>query len=281
MSKDVGEAEFDAEVIERSHEVPVMVDFWAPWCGPCRMLSPVLEKLEAEDGGRFELVKINTDDNQRLAMQHGIQGIPAVKLYAGGKVVGEFVGAMPGATIRRFLDEHLPSAADEAVAEGQRRLAAGDRKGAMASLQAALQADEGHAGAHLALARLALEDGDADAVERHVDAIHPAAKEHEAGEFLRKALVFRRECEAAGGAEAVAQRLAADEGDLDAWYAQGCCHAVAQRWEPALESFLEVVMRKRKHRDGAAHQAMLVVFGLLGHHHDLTDAYQRKLQIYT
>ena len=81
---DVNEGSFEQDVIQRSANTLVVVDFWAPWCGPCRMLSPVLEKLEAEDGGRFELVKINTDDNQRLAMQHGIQGIPAVKLYAGG-----------------------------------------------------------------------------------------------------------------------------------------------------------------------------------------------------
>lgn len=279
MAKDVGEADFDAEVIERSHEVPVLVDFWAPWCGPCRMLSPVLEKLETESEGRFELVKINTDENQRLSMQHGIQGIPAVKLYAKGRKVGEFVGAMPGASIQRFIDEHLPSEADEHVLEGARRLEAEDPEGARAAFEAALSLDEGSASAHLALARLALDEGDVEGVQRHVEALHPSSDEYEVGQVLLEALVFRSECEAIGEKDA-RQRLAADEDDHDARYALACCHLVAQRWEEGLEQLLEVIKRKRKHRDGAAHKAMLIVFRLLGHDHDLTDAYQRQLQIW-
>ncbi len=280
MGVEAGDADFDAAVIERSHEVPVLVDFWAPWCGPCRVLGPVLDEL-AEADERFELVKVDTEQAPRTASRYRIRSIPAVKLFVGGSVVGEFVGALPPAAIRQFLDQHLPSPADERYAEGCKRRSAGDHAGAVAAFEAALSLDDQHAGAHLARAEMALADGDEDRVRTHVEAIHPSAPEYERGQFIVKALVFRAECEAIGGLEAAQARVDADDGDLDAWYGLGCCHAAAQRWPEALQALLEGVMRKNKYRDAAAHRAMLVVFGLVGHKDELTDTYQRKLQIYT
>jgi len=281
MVKDVSDADFDVEVLERSHDVPVLVDFWAEWCGPCRMLGPVLEQIAEENEGRFELAKLDTDAAPRTAGHYGIRSIPAVKLFVKGKVIAEFVGALPGGTIRKLLDEHLPSEADAKADEGRAKLAAGDSAAARAAFEAALALDPKHPGSHLALARLALAQGDAAAVEQHVEAIELATRERDAAEFVRKALAFRRECEAAGGRAASEARVAADPKDLDAWYALGCCLAVEERWQESLDAFLESVMRRPKHRDAAAHKAMLVVFGLIGRDHELTDPYQRKLQIYT
>jgi putative thioredoxin len=281
MATEVGDSGFDVEVLERSHQIPVLVDFWAEWCGPCRMLGPVLEEIAEQGAGTFELVKIDVDQAPRVSSRYGIQSIPAVKLFVGGKVVAEFVGAQPGGTIRKFLAQHLPSAADAELEEGRQRLAAQDLAGAKAAFEAALELDPAHAAAHLELARLALDEGDAAAVEQHVEAIDLATPERDKAEFVRKALAFRRECDAIGGQAAAEARVAADDKDLDAWYALGCCHAVAHRWHEALDAFLEGVMQKPKYRDAAAHKAMLVVFGLIGRDHELTDPYQRKLQIYT
>src|SRR3954454_3729239 len=146
---DVGEADFEQRVLERSRELPGVVDFWAEWCGPCKALSPALEKAASARAGRVELAKVDTDANQRLAASFRVQGIPAVKAFRDGSVTAEFTGAIPPAEVERFFDKLLPSEADELA-----------RQQDEASLLRALELDPRHAGARRSLGRLLLARGE-------------------------------------------------------------------------------------------------------------------------
>jgi putative thioredoxin len=164
---EVTEASFERDVVERSFEVPVVVDFWAAWCGPCRILGPILERLATEDGGTWQLAKVDVDANPGLAAAFRVQGIPAVHAFKDGRLVAEFVGALPEDQVRAWLARLGPSAGDVATEEGERAEARGELVGAAEAYRRALAQEPGHAAARAALARveLALRSSELDEAE--------------------------------------------------------------------------------------------------------------------
>ena len=185
MVKDVGEADFQEQVIERSKELPVVVDFWAEWCGPCRTLGPAIEAAVDSRQGRVELAKVDVDSNQQLAAAFRVQGIPAVKAFRDGSVVDEFTGALPPAQIEAFLDRIVPSEADE-------KARAAVQSGDEAALRAVLAEDPDNLKATAALARILLARGDCDeaaeltaspaAADLEIDGLNARARLAKAGE---------------------------------------------------------------------------------------------------
>jgi putative thioredoxin len=268
--KDVTLADFQEDVLLRSREVPVLVDFWATWCAPCRTLSPLLERMTAEAGGAFELAKVDVDANQELAAQFGVQSIPTVVAVRNGREVERFTGALPEASIAAFLTRVLPDELDMMVEEARTALVMGDDLGAEHILRQVLDRRPDHQEAGTSLAALLIDQGNID------DALVVLGRLVPDGEVerLQSAARLRRN---AGDDIAKLEAAASEHPDDDtAQLALAQALAAHAEFEPALDRLLDVVRRKGEGRD-EARQAMVDIFGVLGNEHPLTSTYRRQL----
>jgi putative thioredoxin len=243
LSFDVSEADFRQTVLERSLDVPVLLDCWAPWCGPCRNLKPILEKLVREYGGRFVLAKLNTDEAPQISAALQIRSIPLVVLFVGGRPVDQFMGALPEGQVRAFIDKHLGEQVSEVDALRAEAAESADPQHAEMLLAEALRLEPEHAEVLLDLATLRIEGDDFDAADKLLARLSP-----ENGGDRRAALLKRIELarnKPAGDPAALAARIAANAKDFEARFALAALQAHGGDFNAAFDQLLEVVLRDK------------------------------------
>jgi putative thioredoxin len=269
---------FAVDVLERSKSAPVVVDFWASWCGPCKMLGPVLEKLAREYDGKFTLVKVDVDRANDVAGSFGVRSIPAVFGVRDGQVLDAFTGVLPENTIREWLDSLLPGPAEILIREA-RALEASDPKEAEAKYAEALGIVSDLPEAQLGLARLALAAGRADEAAAAVATLERRGFLEPEGEKLKAELVLRAQAESTGGVEAARAALAAEPKDLGRKFALAEALAASGGYEEALTICLDLVERDRKGVGEKARQTMLAIFQLLPSDSPLVVDFRRQLSL--
>lgn len=263
-------------VIDGSFQVPVLVDFWADWCQPCKALMPMLAKLADEYLGKFILAKINTEQQQELAGQFGIRSIPTVKLFKNGQAVDEFAGALPEAQVRQFLDQHIPRESDNAVGQAQQHLLQGDTDAALALLTQAQADDPTNHNISVALAQTFAAMGDAESAMAILDKLPEDRQEQEDASTLRGQLYFDHIGSGIPDQATLKQRLAVDENDSEARF-QLATHMInSQDYAAALELLLTLMRKDRQYDDDAARKTMLRIFELLGED-PLVPRYRSKM----
>jgi len=261
--------DFEADVLDASDDQPVLVDFWAPWCGPCRQLSPVLESL-AEATDEWMLAKVNVDDHQEAAQAYGVRGIPAVKLFSEGEVVAEFTGAKPEHAVKKWLDEHLPSEEKTRIEDARAALDDGDHEEAEHLLWPVLEENPDHDEAQVLMARaLAFKDPTrAETLAEAADVADPDLRQtRESVQTLARLL------------DLADDPSALPENGAKEAYVDGIEALAEQDFDTALDRFIDVVRTNRDYDDDGARKACVALFTLLGEDHPATQAHRRTFDM--
>jgi putative thioredoxin len=243
MATDVSTATFEREVLEASKSVPVVVDFWAPWCGPCKALTPVIEKVVAEFKGRVKLVKVNSDDNPELSQAFGIRSIPNVIAFKDGRAAAQFVGAQPEAQVRAFVEKLLPSLTEQALANAEKLFAEGNLDDAAAQL----------------------------------DVIKPDPSIAARIDAVRQGIALARMGDQGAAEGELRAKLDANPADHETRLALATVYASQRRYQEAMDELLEILKRAKDWREGEARKQLLSLFNLAASQPALVSEYRRKL----
>lgn len=277
---------FQSEVIEASRHQPVLVDFWAEWCGPCRALGPILERVEQSYGGRFKLVKINSDENPELSRQFMVRSIPYVLAFVDGAPVDGFVGALPEGQVRQFIDRLLPGPGEIERRKAIGLIEQGDLAGALAALRATLSLDAQNDAARLDLADVLLNKLPAAPDERQLVEAERVLSSASAGtqadarwRALDLRLASLRSVASLPDVESLRARVAADPADLVAHMELAQRHIADRKLEPALDELLEVIKRDRKEHGEAARRTFLSTLDLAADRPELVADYRKRLSM--
>lgn len=268
---------FQRVVVEGSYERPVLVDFWADWCAPCRMLMPILASIANDYGGKLLVAKVNTEEEQTLAVDYGIRSLPTVQLFKDGRPADQFMGALPEPQVRKFLERHLPRESDRFLAQARGLLSSGDLAGATRMLEQARQADPENTRVQLVEAGIQAAAGNPQGAQAILDDL-PRELADDPEVVNLKGHVGFAALQADSPSEAeFRSRLEKDPKDSDARYRLAAHRVVSGDFEGALEQLLELMKQDRTFKDDAGRKGMLTVFSMLGEQSDLVSHYRSRM----
>jgi putative thioredoxin len=277
-SIDVTADNFQSEVLDKSHTVPVLVDFWAEWCGPCKQLKPILEKLAQEYQGKFILAKVESDANQQLATQFGVRSIPTVKAVHNGTIVNEFTGAMPEGEIRKFLDLIIPNESEALRQDALSLIESGDNDAALLQLEKAISLDANNHNAIIDKAELYANQNDFDNAQAVIDTL-PSEVQREDSRIqgIKTKIDIATRIKELPAKDALLADIEKNPADLQLKLHLANVFIAEQNYEPALELLFETISVDRHFDDDAARKTVLEIFTLAGSHNDFVRSARKKL----
>jgi putative thioredoxin len=274
---EVTESSFQQQVVEKSREMPVLVDFWADWCAPCKVQLPVLLKLAGEYRDQMQIAKINTDVERALAEQHAIRSLPTLRLYRHGEVVEEVLGAQPEANLRTLIDAYLERESDRTLQQALELDAQGRRSEALQLLEPAYKSDPDNPRLPLEYARLCIDDNQLDRAGEIIQALPRQLREAAAAKSLQTLLEFSRSITDAPPAVELESALDEDPKKSEPRYQLAARQLLAGDYDKALENFMVLLKQDRNYADGAAQRGLLTVFSLLDEDDERISRYRRQM----
>jgi putative thioredoxin len=273
----VTEENFQQVVLDGSHEHPVLVDFWAEWCAPCKSLMPLLAKLADEYQGKFILAKVNTEEQQALAAQFGIRSLPTVKLFQNGQPADEFMGALPEADVRAFLDQHIPRESDLLLSQADDLLLQGNAAEAGELINKANVLDPENPRVKLSYARYKATLGELADAERLLEELPMDLQEQPEVVSMLARIKFDQATSGAPAVEVLEETLEKDPANSEALY-QLASHRIMQTdYAAALELLLKLMQKDREYGDDAGRKGMLQIFDMLGGEGELVKRYRNRM----
>ena len=278
--EDITAAEFKAKVLDESASRPVLVDFWAPWCGPCKQLAPALEKVVQSTEGKVKLVKMNIDEHPQIAGQLGIKSIPAVIAFHRGQPADGFMGAVPEGQIRSFIERlvgPIGHPAADLIAAGNEALENGDANQALEAFQSAIEADDSNVDAYAGVARSLIALGELDAADDFIESLTETLQTHPTVTAIRSQLRLTHRAEAVGNLTELEQKVAGDPADHQARYDLALALNGEARFDEAADHLLHIIRAEKNWNDDAARKQLLEFFQAWGLTSEHTNSARRKL----